>query len=175
MITHSARVPDSRTTTASDRVFWVALAIKAIDGAAQLVGALLLLIVSPTVITGLANTIVTHDLLGNPNGSLAHHLSISANKFADGSSRTFTIVYLLLHAMVKLGLVAALWRKIKVAYPIAAVVLAAFVVYEIVRTFHTHSIMLPIFAAMDIITIFLIYREYQHLKSPVEHNAPDNT
>jgi uncharacterized membrane protein len=43
-------------------------------------------------------------------------------------------------------------------------VLGAFVVYEIFRAVHTHSIALPIFAAIDIVIIVLVIREYLQLR-----------
>ena len=50
------------------------------------------------------------------------------------------------------------------AYPIAAVVLGAFVVYEVVRATRTHSIALPIFAAIDVLIIIFVVREYRELR-----------
>jgi uncharacterized membrane protein len=47
-----------------------------------------------------------------------------------GSGRTFAVVYLVLHGLVKLGLVVALLREVRPAYPVAVGVLAAFVLYE---------------------------------------------
>jgi uncharacterized membrane protein len=150
--------------TTTDRLFRVAIAIKGIDGGLQLIGALALIIVPPTVITGWANAIITRDLLGDPNGTLAGHLEKAAADFA-GGTRTFAIVYLLAHAVIKLGLVWALVKRVRAAFPVAVVVLAAFVVYEVWRAVHTHSITLPIFAALDVVIIVLIIREYRQLRA----------
>jgi uncharacterized membrane protein len=151
-------------STTTDKLFKVAIAIKGLDGLGQLVLGIVLIFIPPTLITGLANEVVTRDLLGDPGGTLSTHLQTAAHDFADGSSRTFAIGYLLLHAVIKLGLVAALLRKVLPLYPVAAVVLAAFVVYEIVRAVHTHSIALPIFAAIDVVIIVLVIREYVQLR-----------
>jgi uncharacterized membrane protein len=152
------------TTTTTDKLFRIAVALKGLDGGVQLVLGIVLIFLPPTVITGLANAVVTRDLLGDPNGTLSTHLETAAHNFADGSSRTFAIGYLLLHAVIKIGLVAALLRKIVPVYPVAAVVLGAFVVYEIYRAIRTHSIALPIFAVLDIIIIVLVLREYRQLR-----------
>ncbi|WP_372495433.1 DUF2127 domain-containing protein [Actinokineospora globicatena] len=144
-------------------LFRAAMAVKAIDGGAQVLGGLALAIVPTTVLTGLANDVLTRDLVGNHNGTLAHHLAGAIQDFESPRTRVFAVVFLLLHGIVKLGLVAALHRQIRPAYPVAAVVLAAFVVYEIIRSFHTGSIVLPFFAALDIITIALVLREYRLL------------
>jgi uncharacterized membrane protein len=153
-----------RKASATDRMFKVAIAIKGIDGGLQFLGGLLLIVIPPTVISGLANTVITRDLVGDPNGTLATHLETAANHFATGSTRWFAIVYLLAHGVVKLGLVWALVKRIMVAFPIAIVVLTAFVVYEVWRAVHDHSIALPIFAAIDVVIIVLVFREYLKLR-----------
>jgi uncharacterized membrane protein len=160
--------PADRKAASTDRLFRIAIALKGLDGGVQLIGALLLWIIPPTAITGLANAIITRDLLGDPNGGLAHHLQTAADQFA-GGTRTFAIVYLLAHGVIKLALVWALVKRIRPAFPVAVVVLAAFVVYEVWRAVHTHSILLPIFAALDVVIIVLIIREYLQLRA--EHRA----
>ncbi|KAA2262846.1 DUF2127 domain-containing protein [Solihabitans fulvus] len=154
----------SEKLTTTDKLFRVAVAIKGLDGLIQLVLGVVLIFLPPRVITGLANSIVTRDLLGDPAGTLSKHLQEAAHNFADGSSRTFAITYLLLHAVIKILLVIALLRKIMPAYPVAVVVLGAFVVYELVRAVHTNSIALPIFAAIDIAIIVMVIREYLELR-----------
>ncbi|GAA3439536.1 DUF2127 domain-containing protein [Kutzneria kofuensis] len=160
-------------STTTDKLFKVAIGIKGLDGLGQLVLGIVLIFIPPTLITGLANEVVTRDLLGDPGGTLSTHLQTAAHDFADGSSRAFAIGYLLLHAVIKLGLVAALLRKVLPLYPVAAVVLAAFVVYEIVRAVHTHSIALPIFAAIDVVIIILVIREYVQLRRERAASATD--
>jgi uncharacterized membrane protein len=149
---------------ATQRLFRLAIAVKGVDGAAQLLGGLMLLLVSGSAVTGLVNAIVTRDLLGDPNGVLARHLQTAAENFTGGGTRTFAVAYLLAHGLVKLGLVLALAREIGPAYPVAVVVLAAFVVYEVVRAIHTHSIALVLFAALDVLIIVLVVREYGRLR-----------
>lgn len=154
----------TRQKTATDRMFAVAIAVKGIDGGLQFLGALLLMVIPPTLITGAANMIITRDLLGDPNGTLSTHLAEAANHFANGSSRWFAIFYLFAHGLIKLVLVWALIKKIMWMFPVSVVVLAAFVVYEVWRAVHTHSIALPIFAAIDVVIITMIIREYRKLR-----------
>jgi len=149
----------------TEKLFRVAIALKGIDGGIQVIGALVLAFVPSSAVTGFAHAVITRDLLGDPNGVLARHLQLAAEDFAGGGTKTFAVVYLLAHGLIKLGLVFALARKIVRAYPIAAVVLAAFVVYEIIRAIHTHSIALPFFAALDVVIIVLVLREYRKLRA----------
>jgi len=158
----STRSPSKASTT--DRLFQIAVVLKGIDGGVQLIGGLLLIVIPPAAITGLANAIITRDLLGDPGGTLAQHLQTAASNFAGGGTRLFAIIYLLAHGVIKLALVWALLKRILLAFPVGVVVLAAFVVYEVWRAVHTHSIMLPIFAALDLVIIVLVIREYFKLR-----------
>lgn len=151
-----------RSTT--EKLFDIAIAVKGIDGALQLIGGLILAVIPASVVTGFAHAVISRDLLGDPEGTLARHLQIATEDFVNGGTRTFAVVYLIAHGVIKLGLVVALARKIRPAYPVAAVVLAAFVVYEVIRAVHTHSIALPFFAALDVVIIVLVLREYRELR-----------
>jgi uncharacterized membrane protein len=58
----------------------------------------------------------------------------------------------------------ALLRKWEPAYPVAIVVLGAFVVYEVYRATRTGSLLLPVLAVLDIAIIVVIVREYRLLR-----------
>jgi uncharacterized membrane protein len=147
----------------TERLFRIAIGIKGLDGGLQLLAGIVLIFVPATAITRLVDMVVTRELVGDPTGKLAVHLHAVANHFA-GGTRSFAIVYLLLHGIIKLALVVALWRKLMPAYPIAVAALGVFVVYEFLRATRTHSIALPIFAALDLVIIALVIREYLQLR-----------
>jgi uncharacterized membrane protein len=162
---------DAAPKTTTEKLFDIAIAVKGIDGAIQVIGAVVLFFIPPSAITGLANAVVTRDLLGDQEGTLARHLTKAAADFAGGDTRTFALVYLLLHGLIKIGLVVALLRKIMPAYPVAAVILGGFVVYEVYRAIRTGSIALPVFAAIDIVIIVLVLREYRQLRAERAQHA----
>jgi uncharacterized membrane protein len=137
--------------------------VKAVDGAAELVGALVLLAVPDAALHTLVNAVVSRDLLGPPDGSLARHFEAGTAELASGN-RTFAVVYLGLHGVVKLALVVALLRHWRPAYPVAAAVLGVFVVYELYRATRTGSVLLPLLAALDVAIIVMIVREYRLLR-----------
>jgi len=62
------------------------------------------------------------------------------------------------------ALVTALLRKWLPAYPLAVVILGAFVIYEVYRATHTGSVLLPFLAVLDIAIIVVIVREYRLLR-----------
>jgi uncharacterized membrane protein len=148
----------------TDRLFRLALLVKAVDGAAELVGALVLLTVPGAALASLVNDIVARDLLGPPDGSLARHFEAGTAEFVSGS-RTFAVVYLALHGVVKLALVVALLRRWQPAYPVAALVLGVFVAYELYRATRTGSVLLPFLAALDLAIIWLIVQEYRRMRA----------
>jgi uncharacterized membrane protein len=153
----------------TDRLFRIALLVKAVDGAAELVGALVLLTVPGAALASLVNDIVARDLLGPPDGSLARHFEAGTAEFVSGS-RMFAVVYLALHGVVKLALVVALLlRRWQPAYPVAALVLGVFVAYELYRATRTGSVLLPLLAALDLAIIWLIVREYRLLRASRSH------
>lgn len=157
-------MPRSRT----ELLFRIAMAFKGIDGAIELIGGVLLLLVSQTEVQKLITAVVTHDLLGPADGSLSQHFVAGTAEFASGQ-RTFAVAYLLLHGVIKVALVIALLRHWLPAYPVAVVVLGAFVVYEIYRATQTGSVLLPFLAALDVAVILLVIREYRALRR--EHSS----
>jgi uncharacterized membrane protein len=153
-------VPGRRT----ERLFRAALLVKGLDGAAELVAAVVLLLVPAAAVHQVVANIISRDLLGPPDGFLTRHLVAGTEEFASGN-RTFVVVYLGLHGVVKLALVWALLRRWRPAYPVAAVVLGVFVVYELIRAVHTGSVVLPLLAVLDVLIIVFILREYRLLRT----------
>lgn len=146
-----------------DRLFRIALVVKGVDGALELIGAVLVLAVPGDLVNRLVAEILARDLVGPPDGTLARHLIAGTAEFSAGN-RTFAVAYLALHGALKLVLVAALLKRWVQAYPVAIAVLGAFVVYEAYRAVHTGSILLPFLAALDVAIIVLVVREYVALR-----------
>ncbi len=126
-------------------------------------GAVALLLVSGATVHRLVADVISRDLLGPPDGSSARHFVAGTAQFASGN-RTFAMVYLGLHGVVKLALVAALLRRWLPAYQIAVVVLGTFVVYEVHRATRTGSVLLPFLAVVDVAIIVVIMRQYRLLR-----------
>jgi uncharacterized membrane protein len=148
----------------TERLFLAALLLKGLDGAVELAAAVALLLVPGAAVHRLVADVVSRDLLGPPDGFLARHLVAGTAEFASGN-RTFVVLYLGLHGVVKLALVWALLLRWRPAYPVAAAVLAVFVAYELVRAARTGSVVLPLLAALDVLVIVLVLREYRLLRT----------
>ncbi|MFR9731143.1 DUF2127 domain-containing protein [Saccharopolyspora sp. MS10] len=155
----------TRRRTWTDRLFRAAIALKGLDGAGQLLAGIVLAWLPPAAVTRLAHAVVTRDLLGSPSGALAARFDLASQHFAHGATRTFAIAYLLVHGVIKLALVVALWREVVPLYPVAIVALLALVVVELLRAAESSSVLLVLFAALDVTIIVLVCREYVALRA----------
>jgi len=139
--------------------FEVAILIKGIDGMLQLIGGAVLLAVPLQTINDLIAQIVAHELAGESDDLIARFILHAAHELPAGT-KTFAVTYLLAHGCVKLFMVYALWREQLWAFPAALGIIGTFVVYQIYRFSHTHSLTLLVFTLIDIAICWLIWREY---------------
>jgi uncharacterized membrane protein len=148
--------------TTTDRLLRAALLLKGLDGAAELGAGVALALVGPRELGELTRRVVAHHLLGSPHGALAERVT-AGEAALGGGDRTFAVAYLTLHGLLKLGLVVALLRELRSAYPVAIGVLAVFVGYEAYRAVRTGSWALGAAAALDLVLAVLVVREYRRL------------
>ncbi|HEV2040532.1 MAG TPA: DUF2127 domain-containing protein, partial [Casimicrobiaceae bacterium] len=126
------------------RLFELAIFFKGVDGVLETVGGLLMLFVPLHSLDTLVRWLVVHELSTESHdwvARAAEHLldSLSLN------TKLFASAYLVGHGLVKVFLVYALWREKLWAFPVALWFIALFVVYQLYRFTHTHSIALLIF------------------------------
>jgi uncharacterized membrane protein len=142
-----------------DRAFAIGIILKGLDGVLEVVGGVLLLVLSPATIDNLTRSLTQHELSEDPHDFLAVHLLHGAGSLT-GSSLEFGAVYLLLHGVVKVVLVAALLRDRIWAYPWMIVFLIVFIAYQIYRMTFAFSIGLFGLTVFDVVVVWLTYREY---------------
>ncbi|MGY1783633.1 DUF2127 domain-containing protein [Geodermatophilus sp. SYSU D00698] len=150
--------------TTTDRLLRAALFLKGLDGAVELLAGLALLAVGPRALDGLTRRVVAHHLLGSPDGALAERVT-AGEAALSGGAHTFAVVYLTLHGLVKLGLVAALLREVLPAYPVAAAVLGVFGGYEVYLAVDRGSWGMWAAGGLDLLLTALVLREYRRLRS----------
>ena len=145
------------------RLFDLGVLIKGIDGALELAGCVLLLLVKPLTLNAMIVFLTAHEISEDPADLVANllrnsvrHLSLNTTLFAG--------VYLLAHGLAKLLLVVGLLRGRRWAYPAALWFLAAFVLYQCYRILLTQSLPLTALTAFDIVVMSLIWREYRFRK-----------
>lgn len=146
-----------------DTTFNITLLLKGLDGLLELVGGILLIVVSPQTIDHFAHRLTQHELSQDPHDFVAHHLlRLTANLH---NTQTFGAAYLLTHGLVKIVIVIGLLRREHWAYYVAFVFLGGFVVYQIYRMTYAPSAGLALLTVFDLFIIWLTWREYQRMRS----------
>jgi uncharacterized membrane protein len=140
------------------RLFELAIFFKGVDGLLETAGGLLILFVPLHSLDTWVRWLVAHELIGSHDflADAAEHLLDSVSL----DSKRFASVYLIGHGLIKIFLVYALWREKLWAFPAALWFIALFVVYQLYRFTHTYSIALLIFALLDVLVAWFIWREY---------------
>jgi uncharacterized membrane protein len=99
------------------------------------------------------------EILEDPHDFIANLVIKSLDGFSSGSW-IFAVFYLLFHGVVNVFLAVNLLKNRIWAYPWAITVFSLFIIYQIFRYLHTHSILLLAFTIFDIFIVFIISLEY---------------
>jgi uncharacterized membrane protein len=148
-----------RKATTINSLFEIAVVGKAVDGLLEIIGGLLLFLVSPEQLNWILRAVTQHELSNDPHDVLANLLVHSVQHVSVGTWN-FAAVFLLWHGAVKVGLVAALLLKLRWAYPLAIVAFSLFLVYQVYRYLHTYSVWLLVLSLLDLFVIVVIWFEY---------------
>jgi uncharacterized membrane protein len=143
-----------------DVTFEVGIVAKGLDGILELVGGLLLLLVTPATINHVVINITQHELLEDPDDLIATHL-LRLSSGLTGSAVHFAAAYLLLHGIVKVALVLALLRTKLWAYPWMIGFLVVFIVYQLYRIALAPAAWLITLTVFDAAIAWLTWREWQ--------------
>ena len=153
-----------------DKTFTVALVLKGLDGLLELIGGILLLVISPDTLNHFAERVTQHELSQDPHDFLAHHLlRLTSNLH---HTQTFGALYLLTHGIVKLVIVVGLLRREHWSYYVAFVFLGGFVIYQIYRMTYAPSVGLALLTAFDLFIIWLTWREFVRMRHGRLHSDP---
>lgn len=143
--------------------FDIGLLFKAFNSAMEILGGILFVFFPP----GRLNAFITFATKGflskYPHNPVLNYLVQLGHSFGI-STWHFVIFYLLSHGIIKLTVIVLLWRKKLWAYPLSVVVLAAFIVYQLLRYSSTNSIYMLLFTLFDILMIALTILEYKRIK-----------
>lgn len=143
-----------------DRAFMVGIIGKGLNGTAELVGGVLLLLVTPDRLRHLVAMMTQGELSEDPHDLIAAHLLHTADGLT-GRAVLFGAVYLLAHGVVKVILVIALLLNKLWAYPWMIVVLLLFIGYQLYRIALTPTAALIALTVFDVIIVALTWREYR--------------
>ncbi|WP_336885239.1 DUF2127 domain-containing protein [Brevibacterium daeguense] len=138
----------------------MSLVLKGLDGVLELLGGVLLLIVSPAEMSSLLLLLTQHELSEDPQDLVANALT----RLADGltvSATLFGAAYLLVHGLVKVVLVWAVLRNRLWAYPWMIGFLLIFITYQTYQLVLAFSWGLAALTAFDIFIVWLTWHEYR--------------
>jgi uncharacterized membrane protein len=148
-----------------DRVFRTSVILKGIDGALEIIGGLLLLILSPHTIDATVRTFTEHELSQDPHDFVAGHLLHASGGLTHGTT-VYAGIYLLSHGLAKVALVIAVLQDRLWAYPAMMALLTAFIAYQLYRLAVSLTIGLTLLTIFDAFVVWLTWREYQTKRSP---------
>ena len=146
-----------------ERLFRISVLLKGLNAALEIVGGVTLFAVSPAFILRTIALLTQDEIAEDPRDLVANFLRRAASHISPASQH-FAAFYLLIHGVIKIGLVGALLKQKLWAYPSAVIVFGAFIVYQLYRFTLTHSIGLIALSLFDLVVIWLIHLEYRALK-----------
>jgi len=144
-------------------LFSIAVIAKGIDGVLEVVGGVLLFLISPTQLQHLARILTQHELSEDPHDIVANYLLHGSQSLSE-DAKMFGAIYLLVHGIVKVGLVMGLLLKRRWAYPLAIAAFLLFLAYQLYRYTHTYSPELLVLSVLDVVVIGLTWFEYKRLR-----------
>ena len=142
-------------------LFLSAVTVKAFNGVVEVLSGLFLLLFGRQVeyeVYALTNYEFTErhsDYISKHLITLARDLSVSSDHFV--------AFYLLFHGIMNFVLVVAIYKKKIWAYPMAVVLFSVFLIYQIIRVSHNHSIALGVMSVIDLLMIVLTWFEYKRI------------
>jgi uncharacterized membrane protein len=143
--------------------FEIGIFLKGLDGALELVGGAILLIVRPRSVSRVILFLIQHELSEDPHDFVAN-LLVRIGHHITAHTELFASIYLFTHGAVKLALVAALFYEKLWAYPAAIAVFVLFGVYQMYRYALQHSPAMILLTVLDVFVIALTWLEYRRLR-----------
>src|SRR3989440_6193461 len=156
-----------------DRIFDTSLILKGLDGVLELVGGVLLLVVSPKQLTSIVMLVTQHELSQDPKDFIATHLLVYVHTLS-ASITMFAAAYLLVHGIVKIVLVVAVLKGQLWAYPWLIGFLVLFILYQVYRLIlHISAglIALTVFDCFVVLLTVLEYRKHLRLHLVTSHQG----
>ena len=142
------------------RVFVGSVVLKGLDAALEIAAAIALLLVDASAISGFVIRLTHRELLEDPGDFLAGYLRHAAETFSV-DTKTFAVLYLASHGLIKLVLVVGLLRNRAWAYPASLIAFGGFIAYQMYRYTFTHSLFLIVLTVFDLIVLALVWHEWR--------------
>lgn len=142
------------------QAFLVSLAIKAADAILEIAAAVALAVLDAAALQNTVLRLASKHLLHHPDDRVFAWVVRAAESFSI-EVKTFAVLYLASHGIIKLILVVGLWRNQAWAYPVSLIAFSGFIAYQIYRFTFTHSPFLVVLTVFDIVVIALVWHEWR--------------
>ncbi|MGH7241543.1 MAG: DUF2127 domain-containing protein [Candidatus Saccharimonadales bacterium] len=147
-----------------DKIFEGGIILKGIDGALEFLGGLLVLFVSPTTLHNFIAFITHRELVEDPHDKISNVLIHATNHYAAGG-RTFLVIYLWIHAAIKLIAVFGILKNWLWAYPFSLISLGILMLYQAYTIFFVKASMgMILLTIFDMLILWLIWHEYGKIR-----------
>jgi uncharacterized membrane protein len=154
-----------------DKVFEYGILVKGVDGLIEAATAITLIFVTPRRLQVLIELATHRRLAHDPDDFISNFLIHASHQFTN-SARLFFIIYLAIHATIKIIAVIGLLRNKMWAYPFSLIALGALTLYQVYDIiFGSGSWLIIALTVVDLIILGLIWREYQKVKK--NHTTAD--
>lgn len=160
----------SRHGTLVHRLFEIGLIAKLLDGGLELLAGSSLLLLKASQINHWLQDLIRHEVDRDPSSLWTKVIVHAVHPLSQGT-RLFAALLLLGHGIIKIGLVLALYRRRRWAYPLAIVIFALFVVSQLIRYASTRSVWLLSFTVIDLMVIALTWMEFRRTRSVTPWHA----
>jgi uncharacterized membrane protein len=145
-------------------IFEISLVLKGLHAIIEIVGGIATFFITKAFLVKTVLSFTQDELINDPHDFVANYLVHAARDFSIDAQH-FIALYLLVHGVVKVFLIAGLLREKMWAYPLSLTVFGAFIVYQLVTFASTHSLWLIFLTLLDLIVIILTWHEYRYKKS----------
>jgi uncharacterized membrane protein len=145
-------------------LFRASIFLKGLISIVEILAGFAVLFITPAKIGGTIIRIATNELADEPGNFWAIHTLHLAQQFSLTTS-AFLAIYLVSRGVIKLALVIALLKNKLWAYPAALMVLGLFIFYQIYQIVIKYSLFLILLTIFDIVVMWLIWHEYQVMRS----------
>jgi uncharacterized membrane protein len=145
-------------------VFEVSLWLKGAFALSEVIAGVAAYFISQQFLLAIVLWVTKEEFAEDPHDIIANSLLHAAQNFSVNTQK-FVAVYLLGHGVIKLWLIIGLLRRRLWYYPVAMIVFALFIAYQLYRYTFSHSVWLLLITVLDIIVIALTWHEYRFMRS----------
>lgn len=157
-----------KPTTLLDKIFEISIIVKGIEGVFELLGAAVLVIGGPGLVTWLTNWLTRQEL--SENDTVSNAIMHTGQHLVTGGA-TYVVAYLVVHGVIKLIAVISLLQNRLWGYPFSLATLGIFMVYQIYQVYTDHSWFIAALTIFDVFLLWLIWREWQMQKRRLQPAA----